>query len=300
MVNPVARRVGIYVRISKDRSGEMVGVARQEEDCRARATEKGWDIVEVYVENDTSAFKSRKPRPEWQRLLGDIRSGAIDALLAQHPDRFNKGGRDLEDLIDAVEATGCLVDSVDYRHYDLSSRSGRTLARLIGVVARDESEAKSERYANKHAELARKGRWHGGRRPYGYDVVPTVRGKAPSDGTLMVLADEAEIIRDAAERALAGETLYSICSDLNRRGVPTAQGATWRTQTMRRILTSHTHAGRREYKGEAVSQATWPAIIEDVTHRRLKLLLLDDRRRVGRRGGCSSSPAASPTAACAG
>lgn len=280
---PVGRRTGIYVRISKDRSGLMVGVARQEDDCRAYAKEKKWDVAEIYVENDTSAFKSRKPRPEWQRLLADIRSGAINSVLAQHPDRFNKGGHDLEDLIDAVEASHCLVDTVDYQHYDLSTRSGRMLARIIGVVARDESEAKAERYVNKHAELARKGRWKGGPRPYGYSLVLREPGAHQGTGKLAVVDEEADVIRESAERVLAGEALYSICADLDRRGVPTAQGATWRTPTLRRILTSHTHAGKREYRGEAVCRATWSPIIDEVTHRRLRLLLLDNRRRVGRR-----------------
>jgi len=282
MVRDAMKRAGIYVRISKDRKGDMLGVTRQEGDCRALAAELGWEVVDLYIDDDLSAF-SGKRRPGWDRLLQDIQSRAIDAVLGLHPDRFNKGGRDLEDFIAAVESSGCLVKTVHFNHYDLGSRSGRMIARVIGAVARDESEAKAERYKDKHSELARQGRWKGGPRPYGYDVALDVLGKPLGDGRLVVVPREAAVIRDAAERALAGETIYSICVSLNERLVTTARGAKWRTQTLRRILTDWTHAGIREHHGEAMGEATWPPILDEATHRRLRLLLLDPTRAVGRR-----------------
>ena len=39
---------GVYVRISDDREGLGVGVARQEKDCRKLAEERGWQVTEVY------------------------------------------------------------------------------------------------------------------------------------------------------------------------------------------------------------------------------------------------------------
>ena len=46
----------IYVRISEDRAGAGLGVARQEQDCRELAARRGWDVHDVYVDNDTEAF----------------------------------------------------------------------------------------------------------------------------------------------------------------------------------------------------------------------------------------------------
>jgi DNA invertase Pin-like site-specific DNA recombinase len=276
------RRAGIYARISKDRKGDKLGVERQEAECRKLAGEMGWDVVDLYIDDDLSAY-SRKRRPGWERLLSDMESRAIDAVLALHPDRFARNLRDLEDLIDAVESSRCLMKTVHFDHYDLATRSGRMIARVISVVAREESEAKAERYCDKHADLARLGRWKGGPRPYGYDVARDLMDKPIGDGRLVIVPEEAAVIRDAVERALAGETLYSICSDLNVRQVPTAQGAQWRTQTMRRILTDWTHVGIREHRGEPMGEATWPPIIGEADHRRLRLLLLDPSRAVRRR-----------------
>src|SRR5690625_5540073 len=39
--------------------GTERGVDRQEADCRAYAAARGWEVVAVFRENDTSAFKQR-------------------------------------------------------------------------------------------------------------------------------------------------------------------------------------------------------------------------------------------------
>ena len=41
-------KTAIYTRISNDREGGGLGVARQEVDCRALAERLGWDVVDVY------------------------------------------------------------------------------------------------------------------------------------------------------------------------------------------------------------------------------------------------------------
>jgi hypothetical protein len=43
-------RVAIYVRISSDRTGAGLGVARQEEDCRALCERLGWTVARAYVD----------------------------------------------------------------------------------------------------------------------------------------------------------------------------------------------------------------------------------------------------------
>jgi site-specific DNA recombinase len=45
-------KAGIYTRISDDTEGEGLGVARQEQDCRALCERKGWTVADVYPDND--------------------------------------------------------------------------------------------------------------------------------------------------------------------------------------------------------------------------------------------------------
>ncbi|MBW0009097.1 MAG: recombinase family protein, partial [Pseudonocardiales bacterium] len=92
------RRAAIYCRISLDRAGAGLGVARQQEDCRELAERLGWPVADVYVDNDVSAY-SGKPRPAWQQLLAHVESGTVDAVLCWHVDRLTRSPRELEDVI---------------------------------------------------------------------------------------------------------------------------------------------------------------------------------------------------------
>ena len=73
-------RAAIYARISSDRDGDQLGVRRQIEDCERLVARKGWHVAERYVDDDVSAYKSRV-RPAYRRMLDDLRSGYLDAVV---------------------------------------------------------------------------------------------------------------------------------------------------------------------------------------------------------------------------
>jgi hypothetical protein len=78
-----------------------------------------------------------------------------------------------------------------------------------------------------------------------------------------------------ARRTLAGESLASLCRELNERGIPTAAGGgRWNPTTLRRILIGPHLAGLRVY-GEQLYPAAWPAILAEDTHHALRVLLTD-------------------------
>jgi site-specific DNA recombinase len=162
------RHAAVYCRISDDREGAGLGVERQEADCRERAKQLGWTVVDVYPDNDLSAFTG-VDRPHYQRLLQDLRSGVVDAVLAWHTDRLHRTPLELEEFIDICETKGLAVETVKAGPIDLSTPAGRAIARTLCAWARYESEHKAERIRRKALELAQAGkRSGGGSRPYGY------------------------------------------------------------------------------------------------------------------------------------
>lgn len=251
---------GVYARISDDRAGERLGVARQQADCEALAKREGWSVAPVYVDNDASAFSGRE-RPAYRRLLTDVAAGRVGAVIAWHPDRLHRSPRELEDFIDTVEKAGCQVRTVTAGMVDLSTASGRMTARVAAAVARHESEQKAERVRRKMTELAAAGKPNGGPRTFGYEP-----------DHLTVREAEAELVREAAGRVLAGEALTAIARDWNARAVATVRNAAdgWTYQALRGVLLSPRHAGLRTHHGEVVGPAVWPPIVAPDTHERLK------------------------------
>jgi len=271
----------LYLRISQDREGAGLGVARQEEDCTALCKRLGWSVGEVYVDNDVSAY-SGKPRPAWQRLIADVKGGSIDAIAAWHVDRLTRSPTELEQVITLADRHGLKLATVT-GDVDLATPTGRMVARILGATARQEAEHKGERQKRQRRQSAEAGKPNGGgTRPYGYQ-----------EDRVSVVPAEAAVIRETAERALMGESLSSIARDLAARGITTPAGGHWQPRTLRRLLASARISGRREHTprpsgdngtrpllGDIVAEAVWPAIISVEQSDRLRAILSDpDRQR---------------------
>jgi len=268
------RRVGIYVRISDDREGGGLGVKRQEDDCRLLAAALGWKVIEVYVDNDVTAADRRKKRKDYLRMLDDVKSGHIDAVASWHPDRLYRQPAELEDLIIIVEDHKTEIATVKAGDLDLSTPTGRLVARMLGAIAKYEVEHKQERILRKVEELVAAGKRHnGGHRAFGYDLVFDAKGKV-IDETLN--AEEAAYIERWADRALEGEKIYGLVMDAQTNGVKTTTGGEWSYQGMRAMLRSARISGRKEHKGRIVGKALWPAIISPEKSDALRALL-DER-----------------------
>jgi site-specific DNA recombinase len=245
-------------------------VTRQVEDCRRFAERCGYVVEDVYVDDDISAW-SGKRRPEFERMLEDLRSRRIGAVVAWHLDRLTRHPRELETFIDLCEGLrvelGCVTGDVD-----LGSHIGRLTARMLGGLARYESDHKSERIRRKHEEIAANGRVSGGgSRPYGYEA-----------DKVTIRAAEAAIVRECARRLLAGEPVRSIARDLDERGVTSASGGAWSPQSLRRMLASPRISGQRIHHGEIVAKAIWPAIISEDDGAKIRSLLANPERRTNK------------------
>ncbi|MCH7584922.1 MAG: recombinase family protein [Acidobacteria bacterium] len=267
-------KAGIYVRISDDRTGQRAGVQRQEADCRELAERRGWSVVQVYEDNDLSAYRGQ-PRPAYQRLLEDIKQGRINAVVVWHLDRLHRHPKELEQFFEVCDAAGVADLASVTGDVDLSTTDGRFHARILGAMAHKESDDKSRRIRRKAEELAREGKvGGGGYRPFGYQ-----------QDRVAVRADEAELIREAAQRVLAGDGLNGIAKDWQGRGVETPTGRHWRSPTLKRMLLSPRIAGLRQLRGVVVGKAEWDQIIDPETHHRLTVILTDPARRKFYGGG---------------
>ena len=93
----------------------------------------------MHTDNDVSA-SSGKRRPGYESMLDELRSGHADAVIAWHPDRLHRQPVELETFIALCEDRGVAVQTVRSGEVDLSTPSGRAVARTIGAWARHEVE----------------------------------------------------------------------------------------------------------------------------------------------------------------
>jgi DNA invertase Pin-like site-specific DNA recombinase len=248
-------RAAIYVRISKDRTGEALGVARQEQDCRDLAARNGWDVAAVYVDNDISASSKKKPRPAYRRMLADIQAGKLDAIIAWDTSRLYRQLRDLLELIEEFEKQGMTtIATVHAGDIDLSTPAGRTNAIILARINQQYSEETSYRIKRKKRELAEAGKEPGG----GHRRFGTQGRKRLADGTyapIITLAqalEEQRCINEAVDYLLDGGSMRGLTADWNAREINPPKGKQWKAVHLRGMLLSARLAGWREYHGEIV------------------------------------------------
>lgn len=82
------------------------------------------------MDNDISAYAGKR-RPQYEAMLEAIAGGQVGGILAWHTDRLHRRAVELESFVSLVEEHRVEVQTVD-----LSTASGRMIARLLGATAR--------------------------------------------------------------------------------------------------------------------------------------------------------------------
>jgi DNA invertase Pin-like site-specific DNA recombinase len=133
-------KVAIYARTST--VNHTQDPAMQLEELRQFASDRGWTVVNEFVDRGVSGSKDR--RPALDRLMSDAKQRKFDAVLVWKLDRF---ARSLAHLVNAVaefEALGVAFISLR-DNIDLTTPSGRLMFQIIGAMAEFERSLIQER-----------------------------------------------------------------------------------------------------------------------------------------------------------
>lgn len=222
-------RAALYVRISLDREGKALGVDRQEQACRELCAREGYEVAEVYRDNDVSASRyAQKRRPQYEAMLAAARGGQVDVLVAYSSSRFTRRLRDALDLIDLAESGRVQIRTVVSGRFDLATATGRAMAKVTATFDELESEVNSERSREERAQRRERGMPNGGTRPFGWQ----------KDG-ITPHPDEWPALLDGIRDAIAGVSLRQVARDWSA-----VKGGTVTSTTVRRVLLSERIAGR--------------------------------------------------------
>lgn len=258
----------IYTRISRDRGGAGLGIERQRVDCEELAEQLGWTIVDTFSDNDISAY-SGKPRPGYRAMLDALEAGQADAIIAWHPDRLHRSPVELEGFIDVCDRRGIDIRTVRAGTVDLSTASGKMVARMLGAAARHEVEHSIERQKRAKLQAAIDGKFRGGRRAFGFE----------SDG-MTLRPVEADAIRDATRKILAGVAIAQVVREWNAAGLVTSfSGSKWTSRDFRKVILRPRNAALVTHEGKVIGPGQWPAIVEPDEFHALVALLGDPERR---------------------
>jgi site-specific DNA recombinase len=238
--------VGIYARVSKAEQGDPTSVPVQLGDCRERAAEEGWDVVAEYADEGISAWNTKRQRPEYERLLGDVEAGRIDTILVRETERLLRSQKDAVRIADLAEAGRLkLIASTMESDINFGRARDRKDFRDRASSAQFYSDFLSEKVRRTKAARRTVGAYNGGGPAFGYTF---------ADGGLVINPEQAALIHEAVRKLGNHVSLYRISMDWNAAGRTTVNGARWRPATLRRMLTGDHLTGGKGY----------PAILDEV------------------------------------
>ncbi|MEC3979536.1 recombinase family protein [Amycolatopsis sp. H20-H5] len=272
--------IALYARLSKDRSGlsENVGIQIAEGDDFVE--ENGGMVALRFKDNDISISKfSKKPRPDYDRLIAAIEGGKVEIIVATEMTRLYRRLDELLGLIKMAETTRLRgIWTTDGVGYDLSTPEGIHAAIAAVNNAMLESAKISKRTRRKQGARAKNGKHHGGVRSYCYEPpIKDEHGNLLNKATLnTALVDhEVAVFESNVDKLVAGERATWIVRDLNSRGIPAAAGGDWTASNFQRLMTKKRYVifddedpekrGICEYNGVEF-RAEWKGIISRATH----------------------------------
>lgn len=264
----------IYCRISQDATEEGLGVQRQEQDCRRKAAQLGleFDDKHLFIDNDRGASNlSKKARPAYDRMLEAIRAGEVRTLIAYSNSRLTRRPAEWVDLINLANAGALKIVTCQSGDHDLTTADGRAVALTIAAWDAAEAERTGERVRRAARQSAEQGRVKKGRyRTFGYT------------DDFEVIDHEADVIRDAFRRVIAGESLNSIARLWQDQGVALGNGKMIHQTTVKNVVKRPLYAGLATYKGEIVGTAQVTPIVSRAVFDAAQVNLSADARPMGK------------------
>jgi len=250
--------VAVYLRRSTDDEHQPFSIDAQQTALEAYVkSQPGWTLVATYSDDASGASAQR---PSLQRALRAARAGRYDVLLVYRVDRFSRRLSDLLDLLADLDDAGVSFASAT-EPFDTSTSIGRMLVQLLGVFAEFERETIIDRITSGMNAKAAKGKWAGGRRPYGYTIDPATATLVPHPAEAPHVQ---EMFRLYTRQRLGTR---AIANELTRRGITTAAGKPWASLQVGHVLANPAYAGIIARKDVHVPDAH-PALIDAATFRR--------------------------------
>jgi site-specific DNA recombinase len=253
----VTKYVALYARLSPRPDGSYEGCDLQEQ-WGKRYAANTWPGLPVRVFSDPGISAANGDhRPKFEELRAALGRGEVAHLWTVEQTRLERTEVGWFRLAAELDAAG-----VTELH---TNRDGvvRVLDEVSGikaVLAAGEVRKLKRRVNDRLDELAAEGRPSGAQQ-FGY------RRALGDDGrkTLVLHELEAAVVREAAERILAGWSLTRIATDFANRGLTGVRGGKFTGQTLRSFLTAPAVAGLRVHRGRIVGRGVWPAIIDEAT-----------------------------------
>ena len=163
-------RTAAYIRVSHDEQVRHgFSIEAQKEGLQKYAEERGYRIVEWYIDEGKSARNKTSKRKEYLRLIEDAKQGKFEMIIFKCLDRWFRNIGEYYKAQSILDDKGINWECSE-EDYDTTTRDGRWKLHIYLMLAQDEADKTSERinYVFDHKIKNREA--ISGSQPYGFMV----------------------------------------------------------------------------------------------------------------------------------
>lgn len=161
----------IYARKSVERENS-ISCETQVEYCKAmiKPTEQPEEVI-TFIDNGFSG--SNVNREGFQNMMKMISQGKVSKVIVYKLDRISRSLLDFVNMMEVFKKHNVEFIS-SQESFDTTSPYGELIVKILIVFAEFERASTIERVTQAYAHRSEMGFYMGGRRPYGFEPVPTV------------------------------------------------------------------------------------------------------------------------------
>ena len=249
-------KAAIYCRLSKedeDKIGESESIQNQKSMLIQYAIEKGFDIYQIYSDEDYSGID--RNRPAFNSMLQAASEHQFDVVLAKTQSRFTRDMELVEKYLHGkfMEWGIRFIAVVD--HVDTNDTANKKSRQINGLINEWYLEDLSTNVRSVLDHKRKEGLFIGSFARYGYCKDPNAKGK------LIIDPEAAEIVKRIFSMALGGIGAHKIARILNDEGIPSPTAykqsngihyhvamknpnfSLWSSPTIYQMLHNQTYAG---------------------------------------------------------
>lgn len=221
----------IYGRQSVDKK-DSISIEAQIGLCKKECN--GESNFKIYTDKGYSGKNT--DRPQFRRMMQDVKSGLIDRVVVYRLDRLSRSITDFGHMWEELNNFNVSFTSVSEK-FDTETPTGRAMLYIIMIFAQLERETTAERVKDNYYERARYGTWLGGPAPFGFNNGRIV--KDSQNVPTLIANKDIEIVKKMFNNYICDNgSLSSIAKMLAQENVYCGKRKAWDNVAVSRILHS--------------------------------------------------------------
>lgn len=211
-----------------------------------------WEFVGIYSDEGMSGTSVKK-RAGFMKMIADAKNGKMNLIICKSISRF---GRNTTDILNYIRLLKKYNVAVFFENENINTLTaiGEVLITILASLAQDGSRQISENVNWGIDKAFKNGKVFGNNKALGYEI---------KDGEIVIIEEEAKIVRLIFDNYLNGDGAVKIAKTLDKMKIPTPlKSKRWNATTILNMLKNE------RYAGHLLQQKYYT--VDYLSHKRLK------------------------------